>query len=651
MKKTLLVTISTADRIDCAKQLFSGAYFKGGWQGDYMLLAYEVPDKKLEWFRSKGILIKKCKMIGNKVPLYFHSCLMNTFYLFTPEFKKWDNIVYLDSDILIRASLEKLSAVKGFWAADDCRNLETQFINQKVDESVIWDKKYDKLLDELRSKYDLLRSAFNAGVIAFSTDIIEENTFNELNALSNKYMQIARLADQSILNLFFSKKWKRLPAVYNVFFVGPAGKKWLDCKKIRGAVIHLFAQNIPIKPEDCFYNEWMNNLNQANKICLDKRPFAKKRYGILESKLHFIYLIINCPRLIFWVFEIFLRNHLYYLYVILVKCKRALKKIYWRRKFAAKRFSRRLLSRIFMKRIDDKLIPDDSSEIRLFMSLRNEILRLPYILTYYRNLGVDRFFIVNNNSTDESENFLLQQPDVHVFYTKQAYHNQPYWIDSLLHRYGVNRWCLVVDADEIFKYPFSECINLKQLCYFLDEKKVKAIKNILLDMYSDKPMKDTVYQSGQDFLRTAVYYDKNWFVKRCKSTKYFTGGMRLRVFGLEVCLNKVSLLKFDPSLFLTGGTHYIEGTVCSSEIRGAILHFKYLHDFIKRSQEEVERKQHWAQAKEYKRYTEKIKESPNLNLYYENSAKYIDTKQLIQEGIMLCSQEFKDYAEGLKKEN
>jgi lipopolysaccharide biosynthesis glycosyltransferase len=251
---------------------------------------------------------------------------MNTFYLFTPEFKKWDNIVYLDSDILVRASLEKLSTVKGFWAVDDCRNLENQFINQKKDKNVIWNREYDKLLNKLHTKYNLLRSAFNAGVIAFSTDIVKENTFKELNELSNQYMQIAGLADQSILNLFFSMTWKRLPAVYNVFFVGPAEKKWLNCKKIKGVIIHLFAQNIPVKPEDCFYDEWMNNLTQADKICLDKKPFAKKRYNILESKLHFIRLIINCPRLIFWVFEIFLRSHLYYLYAMLVKCKHALKK-------------------------------------------------------------------------------------------------------------------------------------------------------------------------------------------------------------------------------------------------------------------------------------------------------------------------------------
>jgi hypothetical protein len=323
----------------------------------------------------------------------------------------------------------------------------------------------------------------------------------------------------------------------------------------------------------------------------------------------------------------------------------------WKRKFNAKRFLKRLWVGIFIQRIDNKSIPDDRSEIRLFMSLRNEILRLPYILTYYRNLGVDRFFIINNNSTDESQNFLLEQPDVHVFYTKQAYHNQPYWIDNLLHRYGVNRWCLVVDADEIFKYPFSECINLKQLCYFLDEKKVSAVRSILLDMYSDKPIRDNIYKSGEDFLKLFTYYDREWCEDKRRVNSFFTGGMRMRVFGLKVCLNKVPLVRFNRRIFLTGGTHYIEDAKCYDQIRGVSLHFKYMQDFIERSQEEVERKQHWAQAKEYKQYMKKIEQNPNLNLSYGNSAKYTDTKQLIQEGIMLCSQEFKDYAEGLKKEN
>src|SRR5262252_6665055 len=68
-------------------------------------------------------------------------------------------------------------------------------------------------------------------------------------------------------------------------------------------------------------------------------------------------------------------------------------------------------------RIDTRTIADDQSEIRAFIPVRNEVLRLPQTLGYYRKLGVARFFVVDNGSTDGSKEFLLAQPDCYVFVT------------------------------------------------------------------------------------------------------------------------------------------------------------------------------------------------------------------------------------------
>jgi len=48
MKKHLLVTLANENYINQAKQLFSSAYFNGGWDGDYLLLAHEIPENKLK---------------------------------------------------------------------------------------------------------------------------------------------------------------------------------------------------------------------------------------------------------------------------------------------------------------------------------------------------------------------------------------------------------------------------------------------------------------------------------------------------------------------------------------------------------------------------------------------------------------------------
>ena len=88
LKKNLLVTLADKNYITQAKQLFSSVYWNAGWNGDYMLLTgKETPENKLKWFRKKGILIKKCKLLEKKnVGLQNHPpIVLSKFYLFKKE--------------------------------------------------------------------------------------------------------------------------------------------------------------------------------------------------------------------------------------------------------------------------------------------------------------------------------------------------------------------------------------------------------------------------------------------------------------------------------------------------------------------------------------------------------------------------------------
>ncbi|MGD9511559.1 MAG: tetratricopeptide repeat protein, partial [Geminicoccaceae bacterium] len=86
------------------------------------------------------------------------------------------------------------------------------------------------------------------------------------------------------------------------------------------------------------------------------------------------------------------------------------------------RFDRRVAGPpVNLERIDRRPIPPADGEIRLFTRQRNELLRLPWLLDFYRGQGVDRFFVVDNGSDDGSRDFLLAQPDVHLFLTADSY--------------------------------------------------------------------------------------------------------------------------------------------------------------------------------------------------------------------------------------
>ena len=279
-KKNLLVTLADKNYIEQAKQLFSGVYWNAGWKGDYMLLAHDIPEEKLRWFRNKGILIKKCKPIIKKNKST-KSVILSKFYMFTPEFKKWKNIVYLDADMIVRASLDGLIKIKGFAAV-----LNHLIINKIIDQFKTPPQIDLKTYLQIKRIYNIKAPAFKAGVMAFSTNIIKRKTFQKLKKLFKQYRELHRggVEDQLILNLFFYKKWKELPIVYHIEV---ADFKFLDIQKIKAIVLHSKENN------NSFHKEYTFNLERKNKIDLKEIPAPYKKFKQSKIKNYSLYLKIR----------------------------------------------------------------------------------------------------------------------------------------------------------------------------------------------------------------------------------------------------------------------------------------------------------------------------------------------------------------------
>jgi hypothetical protein len=157
--------------------------------------------------------------------------------------------------------------------------------------------------------------------------------------------------------------------------------------------------------------------------------------------------------------------------------------------------------------------------ILCFLTVRNEVLRLPAVLDHHRQLGVNRFLVVDNGSVDGTADYLSQQPDVHLYTAEGSFSESRFgfdWLHPLLDEYGSGHWVLTIDADELFTYPSHEQINLQKLCRYLDGKGHEAMFAILLDMYSDRSIAETSYQAGNSLLDTCPYFDPGpYHVVRC----------------------------------------------------------------------------------------------------------------------------------------
>jgi hypothetical protein len=84
---------------------------------------------------------------------------------------------------------------------------------------------------------------------------------------------------------------------------------------------------------------------------------------------------------------------------------------------------------------------------------------------------------------------------------------------------------------------------------------------------------------------------------------------------------------------LSAGTHLIQGARVA-DLRGALLHFKFLDDFTANVQREIAREQHWNNAQEYKGYGTVLSLNPNVSFVSPISEKFVSSSQLVTLGVM-----------------
>jgi lipopolysaccharide biosynthesis glycosyltransferase len=289
MGKNLVATLADENFVEQTKQLFSSVYHNAGWKGDYLLLSAGIPEDKLKWFRNKGILIYKCIPLSNDtIGLSKRSPItLCKFYLFKPEFKKWENIIFLDADIIVKAPIDNLAKVKGFAAAYNAYNKELRLRDEFLGEQDITTKEQSILYQKLIENFNLRGKTFNAGVMAFNTQIIEKNTFSKLNSLFMLYKPVHVNGDQPTFNLFFYKNWQHLPRVYNAS---------ASVFKLKCIILHAMGKSKLWFPESYYYNEWKNNLQMAKNIDISKtvqniKPWPELKIWIYNFLFYLFFLI------------------------------------------------------------------------------------------------------------------------------------------------------------------------------------------------------------------------------------------------------------------------------------------------------------------------------------------------------------------------
>lgn len=275
MKKYVLVTLADNNFIDQAKQLFSSAYHNGGWRDDMLLLTNNLSDSESKEFTEQGILIKKCKPIKKVDNTRFSDIILCKYYLFSDYFTKWDNVIFLDADIIVQASLDDLKKVKGFNATKDFANLQGQFAPNLT----------TPVIPELSIIYEKYYEAFNVGMMAFSTDIIKKNLFDKIIDLHVKLGKYALFPEQAIFNIIFKDKWTKLSRMYALSPSCLWDKHRIKSNKLKGVTIHFEGVHENCKPwneTNVFNKIWLDNLKKFPEINKENNFCKVKKYSKFE---------------------------------------------------------------------------------------------------------------------------------------------------------------------------------------------------------------------------------------------------------------------------------------------------------------------------------------------------------------------------------
>ncbi|MFN3525017.1 MAG: glycosyltransferase family 2 protein [Paracoccus sp. (in: a-proteobacteria)] len=304
-----------------------------------------------------------------------------------------------------------------------------------------------------------------------------------------------------------------------------------------------------------------------------------------------------------------------------------------------------------LRAVADRTAAITPGAILLVATIRNEASRLPEFLAHYRDLGVDHFLIVDNDSDDGSAAFLTAQPDVSLWQCSDSYRAARFgldWAGALLRRFGHGHWCVTVDADELLIYPDHDRRDLRALTGHLDAQGIAGMGALMLDLYPEGPLGTSDAPEGAPLTDRLPWFDAGpWRQRRMKPRRnlWVQGGVRDRVFFADrpdraPTLNKLPLIRWRRGYSYFNSTHSMLPPRLNllwdgpgdPRLSGLLLHSKFLPEIVDKSREELDRRQHFADPDLYRGYHRQLTDAPVLR--GPGSSRYQGWRQLVRLGLM-----------------
>lgn len=282
--------------------------------------------------------------------------------------------------------------------------------------------------------------------------------------------------------------------------------------------------------------------------------------------------------------------------------------------------------------------PLEASDIPLVAQIRNARRYVPSFLEHYRNLGVTRFIFVDDQSSDESLDYLDGIEDVDLYQSHLSYMQSNRGIlfkEEIIETYGKNRWWVFVDIDEYLVYHGLERHGLRDVIHALERRGLARMLAPLLDMYPLGDV-DVAHFDGLDSTMpwiVASAFDRSGYSIRFTGKDWeIRGGVRRRLFGNLVELTKYPLMYVAEQDYFKS-IHYPRPHHKNYvPVLGNLLHFKFFSDYEDSIRTAAQEGRYFENSKHYKVALDRIQQGSASFYHRDVSEKFTNVDQLWELG-------------------
>ena len=271
----------------------------------------------------------------------------------------------------------------------------------------------------------------------------------------------------------------------------------------------------------------------------------------------------------------------------------------------------------------------DESVIAICVA-KNDLTKMKGFINHHRKLGIHNFVILDNDSTDGSIEWLLEQNDVFLLQTKIPYttNRREAWVNRIMAYFGDERWYYVADSDELLVYEDCENRGINELIRFFEAKGIVRARALMVDMYA----KAKYYKDGkiEEYLNECIYFDSDtYYESERHQLDLICGGPRERIFNQAPWLTKYPIFYLRKK-DLECKSHFLFPFAENKDTQCNIIlkHYKFQPGELNKYQQIVKAGNYFNGSKQYKAYLNVLEGTDDLDFFCKSTREYKDSFSL-----------------------